>query len=95
MNNPIFIFSLVVMVLVNNIIKCYLALSANKGGISVAAFQTGNTSSGGFKIFCDDYPDAASSLPPSTGEWQMPPTEPVIKKENTQKPGKWTDAKVQ
>ncbi|RMX52046.1 hypothetical protein pdam_00003773 [Pocillopora damicornis] len=55
---------------------------------------TSNTSNNGFKIFCDNEPGMQSSLPPSTGEWQMPPTEPIIKKENTQKPGKWTDAKV-
>ena len=56
---------------------------------------TSNSASNGFKIFCDEDPGIQSSLPPSTGEWQMPPTEPVIKRENTQKPGKWTDAKVQ
>lgn len=56
---------------------------------------TSNSASNGFKIFCDEDPGIQSSLPPSTGEWQMPPTEPVIKRENTQKPGKWTDAKVE
>lgn len=68
--------------------------SAKKGGIGVA-MPTSNSASNGFKIFCDEEPGIQSSLPPSTGEWQMPPTEPVIKRENTQKPGKWTDAKVQ
>ena len=56
---------------------------------------TSNSASNGFKIFCDEEPGIQSSLPPSTGEWQMPPTEPVIKRENIQKPGKWTDAKVE
>ena len=72
-----------------------IELSAKKGGIGTTAFQTSNTTGSGFKVFCDDDPCAQSSLPPSTGEWQMPPTEPIIKKENTQKPGKWTDAKVE
>lgn len=71
-----------------------LVLSAKKGGIGVA-MPTSNSSSNGFKIFCDVDPGIQSSLPPSTGEWQVPPTEPVIKRENTQKPGKWTDAKVE
>lgn len=69
-------------------------ISAKTGGIGVP-LQTSNSKNSGFKIFCDDDPGAQSSLPPSTGEWQMPPTQQVIKKENTQKPGKWTDAKVQ
>ncbi|KAL9952708.1 hypothetical protein ACROYT_G040000 [Oculina patagonica] len=69
------------------------ATLSKKSGIGVAV-PTSNSSSNGFKIFCDDGPGMQSSLPPSTGEWQMPPTEPVMKRENTQKPGKWTDAKV-
>lgn len=69
-------------------------ISAKTGGIGVP-LQTSNSKNSGFKIFCDDDPGAQSSLPPSTGEWQMPPTQQVIKKENTLKPGKWTDAKVQ
>lgn len=69
-------------------------ISAKKGGIGVA-MPTSNSAGNGFKIFCDDDPGIQSSLPPSTGEWQMPPTEAVIKRENTRKPGKWTEAKVQ
>ena len=69
-------------------------LSARSGGIGTTAFQTSNTTGTNFKVFCDDDPGVQSSIPPSTGEWQMPPTEPIIKKENTQKPGKWTNAKV-
>ena len=41
-----------------------------------------NLASNGFKIFCEEDPGIQSLLPPSTGEWQIPPTEPVIKREN-------------
>lgn len=70
------------------------ATLSQTGGISGFNLQTSQTKNSGIKIFCDDDPGASSSLPPSTGEWKMPPTQHVSKKENTRKPGKWTDAKI-
>lgn len=57
--------------------------------------MSGNSKNAGFTVYCEDENmSGMSSLPPSTGEWQVPPTKPITTKENTQKAGKWTESKV-
>ena len=68
------------------------SILACQGGIGQVS-QKCNAKSG-FVIFSDDNPNQGRSLPAAAGEWQEPPTSSVITRENTQKPGKWTNNKA-
>lgn len=68
-------------------------LGSKLGGIG-QPLHSNNSKSTGFTVFDENAEHEMRSIQPSTGEWQMPPTRPVVTKENTQKPGKWTEAKV-
>ncbi|KAI8479919.1 protein kinase [Branchiostoma belcheri] len=46
-----------------------------------------------FSIFSEDNPQE-QVIPTPTGEWTNPPLPRVTNRENTHKPGKWTEAKV-
>lgn len=63
------------------------------GGIG-KPLSSNNSKRSGFTVFDENADQEMRSIQPPTGEWQMPPTRPVVTKENTQKPGKWTETKV-
>lgn len=74
--------------------KICLFLASKVGGFGYSK-MSGNSKNAGFTVYCEDENmSGMSSLPPSTGEWQVPPTKPITTKENTQKAGKWTESKV-
>ena len=66
----------------------------SKIGVIGSSKPGGNNRGAGFTVFCEDDTQEMSSIPPQTGEWQVPPTKPIGTKENTSKPGKWNEAKV-
>ncbi len=48
----------------------------------------------GFQVFSDENSTTGSSLPPPTGEWSKVPKPQEVNRENEQKPGQWSKAKV-
>jgi hypothetical protein len=71
----------------------FMLLASKVGGINHSKASS-NSKNAGFTVYCEVDVSGMSSLPPSTGEWQMPPTKPITTKENTCKPAKWNESKV-
>ena len=70
----------------------FFIIAKSKVGITVQ--NVGNQLQGGqFTIF-EEENSTSSRLPAATGEWMAPPEHSKMVKENIQKPGKWTTAKV-
>ena len=64
-----------------------------QGGLKLGGGPSKPNAGSGFQVFCDENADAPV-LPPQTAEWSTLPKQSEINRENTQKAGVWTKAKL-
>ena len=76
------------------IIQLLVSVAAAKVKSGVCTQAVANQVPGSlFQVF-EDGACSASSLPIETGAWRSAPEHSKMVKENTQRPGKWTSARV-
>ena len=88
--------SLVITVVISPSVVWYIKICitvGSGGGIPLQARPANQKAGLGFQIYSDENA-APALLPETTGEWKEIPKPSAFNKENRQKPGVWTSAKV-